>query len=207
MPRRMRLPWSWELILHAQSSCSPNTRSARHPEAAAQEIAACLDALNKAQTELGAQIVMTYPNGDIGSEVIISALNAFASDRDDVVLRQSLGRRLYHGLLSVCGWGQGVCVGNSSSGLKETPAFHCPAVDIGTRQNGRLRGANVLNVPCEAGPIFEAIQKSLEDHNYRKAIKTSENPYGQGNAGPMIAQILTDLDLKNKALLPKLTVF
>ncbi len=175
------------------------------PKAAAEEIAACLGALEQAQTDLGAQIVLTYPNGDIGSEAIIAALKAFAAGRDDVVLRQSLGRRLYHGLLSVCGLNHGVCVGNSSSGLKETPAFHCPAVDIGTRQNGRLRGANVLQVPCEQDAIFEAIQKSLEDQVYRASVKAAENPYGQGNAGPMIARVLRDLDLTNTALLPKLT--
>ncbi len=176
------------------------------PETAEAEIAACMQALGKASRDLGAQIVLTHPNGDIGSDAIVSALEAFAEQHPRTVLRASLGRHLYHGLLNLCGQGRGVCVGNSSSGLKETPAFDCPAVDIGSRQSGRLRGENVLHVPCEPDAIFEAIRKGIEDDVLRDVIRNAENPYGQGNAGPMIAQLLREFDLSDPALLPKLTV-
>lgn len=176
------------------------------PEAAGREIAVCIVALEQARVELGAQIALTYPNGDVGSNAIIAALKDYAEGKDDVVLRQSLGRRLYHGLLDVCGKGCGVSVGNSSSGLKETPAFHCPAVDIGPRQTGRLRGVNVDHVPVEAAAIFAAIRRGVEDGDYRVMMRSSENPYGQGDAGLRIAHVLRDIDLADPALLPKLTV-
>ncbi len=177
------------------------------PETAEAEIAECMTALARARTELGAQIVLTHPNGDIGSAPIVAALETFAAAYGDTVLRPSLGRHLYHGLLNMCGHTlRGVCVGNSSSGLKETAAFDCPAVDIGPRQSGRLRGVNVLHVPCEAGAIFEAIQKGVDDNAFRAKIQASENPYGKGDAGPQIAQLLRDLDLSDPALLPKRTV-
>lgn len=176
------------------------------PERAAEEIATCLTAIEQARRELGAQVVLTYPNGDLGSEAIIAALKSYATDHQGVTLRQSLGRRLYHGLLNLCGMGQGVCVGNSSSGLKETPAFHCPAVDIGPRQSGRLRGANLLHVPTEAGAIFDAIQKCLNDQTFRDTLRKADNPYGEGDSGARIARILKELDLTDPALLAKQTL-
>ncbi len=84
-------------------------------------------------------------------------------------------------------------------------AFHCPAVDIGTRQNGRLRGMNVLHVDNDAEAIFAAIGKSITDQAFRDQIRSAPNPYGKGDAGPRIAKILTETDLSDPALLPKQT--
>lgn len=176
------------------------------PEDSGKEIATCIAALARAKSELGAQIILTHPNGDLGSDAIIAALEAFASAHPDIVLRKSLGRRLYHGVLAVAGAGRGVCVGNSSSGLKETQAFKCPAVDIAPRQAGRLAGANVLRVPLEDDAIFEAIRTAILDEDFRRSLQKAENPYGRGNAGPRIAAILSELNLENPGLLAKLTL-
>lgn len=172
------------------------------PGQAAAEAAECMSALDG----LDAQIVLTHPNGDIGSEAIVAALEDFAAKHPGTVLRKSLGRRLYHGLLAVCGEGKGVCVGNSSSGLKETPAFHCPAVDIGPRQGGRLRGQNVLHVPCERNAIREAIDTALHDEVFRARVQAAENPYGTGDSGPHIARVLAETDLSSARVLQKQTV-
>ncbi len=176
------------------------------PQTAKPEIAACMTALSQARQNLGAQIILTHPNGDVGSDAIIHALDAFAVTHPDTVLRKTLGRRLYHGVLNVCGQGVGVCVGNSSSGLKETPAFKCPTVDIGPRQTGRLRGENVLHVGCEAGAVFQAIQTALTDHSFRARVKEAKNPYGQGKAGSTIARVLASTDLTDPSLVQKQTV-
>ena len=175
------------------------------PLGATEEIDVCLAALQRAAEAFGAQLVLTYPNGDVGSDAIIKALKTFEDGNPGVVLRPSLGRRLYHGLLKICGDGTGVCAGNSSSGLKETAAFHCPAIDIGPRQTGRLRGGNVLHVPVEAEAIFEALQHSF-DPAFRARLADMENPYGQGNTGPLIAGVLGDLDLASPTLVTKKTL-
>ena len=172
------------------------------PGGAATEIAECMTALDG----LDAQIVLTHPNGDIGSDAIIAALEGFTDTHPGTVLRKSLGRRLYHGLLAICGARHGVCVGNSSSGLKETPAFQCPAIDIGPRQGGRLRGENVLQVPCKAQAIRAAIETALYDRTFRDMLHEMENLYGKGNAGPRIARILSETDLHAPALLQKQTI-
>ncbi|MCV6591417.1 MAG: UDP-N-acetylglucosamine 2-epimerase [Silicimonas sp.] len=175
------------------------------PENAKTEIDQCLAALSRADAEFGAQLVLTHPNGDLGSEVIIAALDAFSAAHPKAVLRKSLGRRLYHGVLAFCG-DTGVCVGNSSSGLKETGAFSCPNVDIGPRQTGRLRGANVIHVPVDENAIFDAIDRALNDGDFRAAVRAAKNPYGLGNTGPAIAQLFTGIDLDDPALLPKQTL-
>ena len=177
------------------------------PGDAKAHIAASLAALERARGELNAQIVLTYPNGDLGSDVIIAALKNFTNGRENTVLRQSLGRRLYHGVLNVCGREtRGVCVGNSSSGVKETAAFACPAVDIGSRQTGRLRGMNVAHVPHEEAAIFAAIRRAIEDSEYRSEIAVAKNPYGAGNTGPEVARILTGFDLNDPHMLAKQTL-
>lgn len=177
------------------------------PDAAGEEIAASLAALDRARAELGAEMVLTWPNGDLGSAAIVAALEAFVLSSPGVVLRRSLGRRLYHGLLDVAGRvTHGVCVGNSSSGVKETPAFGCPAVDIGNRQAGRLRGANAVHVPHEAGAIFAAIRRALTDDAYRAEVAAAPNPYGRGEAGERVARILAGLDLGDPGLLAKQTI-
>lgn len=177
------------------------------PDDAEAQITASLAALERARIELNAQIILTYPNGDLGSDIIISTLKKWTDGRESTVLRQSLGRRLYHGVLNVCGREtHGVCVGNSSSGVKETAAFDCPAVDIGARQTGRLRGVNVAHVPHEEDAIFAAIKRAITDRAYRSEIAAAENPYGAGNTGPKVAQILTELDLDDPHLLAKQTI-
>ncbi len=176
------------------------------PETAEAEIAACMAALAWAERELGARIMLTYPNGDVGSQAIIAALKRFEAEHPDSILRKTLGRHRYHGVLNFCGANGGVCVGNSSSGLKETPAFHCPAVDIGPRQSGRLRGANVLHVPCEEDAIFGAIRTALTDEGFRKTVRDAPNPYGQGNAGATIARVLAETDLRDPKVIQKQTV-
>ena len=174
------------------------------PLGAGEEISTCLAALQRAKVSMNAQLVLTYPNGDVGSDQIIKALKQFEKDNPEVVLRPSLGRRLYHGLLKICGDEMGVCLGNSSSGVKETGAFQCPAIDIGPRQSGRLRGGNVLNVPVREEAIFEALEKGFNP-GFRAVVADMENPYGQGNTGPLIAGVLSALDLASPALVVKKT--
>jgi UDP-N-acetylglucosamine 2-epimerase len=160
--------------------------------------------MDRVIAELGAQVVATYPNNDDGGSVILERLKIWAHDRTDVVLRQSLGRALYHGTLNVAGRvSPGACLGNSSSGLKETPAFACPTVDIGSRQSGRLSAENVLHVKYDEDEITKALFRCIQDDDFRLLSGTCANPYGNGNTGPMVVKILKSLDLSDPGLLQK----
>ncbi len=174
------------------------------PGRALAQLEPSLTAMERAMAETGAQVVATYPNNDDGGDAILERLKAWSFGRADVVLRQSLGRALYHGTLNVAGQvTRGVCVGNSSSGLKETPAFGCPTVNIGSRQSGRLAAQNVLHVAYDSEAIFDALMRCINDDEFRLLAATCPNPYGEGNTGPKVVAILRDVDLKDAALLQK----
>jgi UDP-hydrolysing UDP-N-acetyl-D-glucosamine 2-epimerase len=82
-------------------------------------------------------------------------------------------------------------VGNSSVGIREASFLGVPTVNIGTREAGRERGQNVLDVDYEKGQIKSAIQKQVANGRY-----PSDRLYGSGGAGRQIANILRDIPLK-----------
>ncbi|MDA9006514.1 UDP-N-acetylglucosamine 2-epimerase [Litoricola sp.] len=153
----------------------------------------------------GVQVILTYPNNDAGGRRIIKKLEEFAAqDKPNIQLHRSLGRYFYHGVLSLstqAGY-QAVCVGNSSSGIKETPAFFCPTVNIGSRQQGRLRAENVIDADYDSDQIYNAIKRSLSPE-FREICNNCSNPYGVGDAGIKIANCLAETELDLTKLLRK----
>ena len=81
-------------------------------------------------------------------------------------------------------------VGNSSVGIRESSFLGVPAVNIGTRQQGRERGANVLDVDYDRSQIIAAIRQQLGNGRY-----PSEAIYGDGKAGQHIAELLATVPL------------
>lgn len=153
----------------------------------------------------GIRVIVTYPNNDAGGRKVISELEKLRGLKNITVVSH-LGRYTYHGILNVCGKaGRGVCVGNSSSGIKETPAFGCPFVNIGSRQNGRLRSTNVIDVTYNKGQILKAIEKGLFDARFRGRCKRCKNPYGKGDSGKKIAEALSSVKLDKRLIQKRMT--
>lgn len=82
-------------------------------------------------------------------------------------------------------------IGNSSVGIREASYLGVPTVNIGTREAGRERGANVIDVDYDKMQIRFAIQRQLSNGKY-----PSDALYGNGGAGRRIAEILRDVPLK-----------
>ncbi|MEX2454654.1 MAG: UDP-N-acetylglucosamine 2-epimerase, partial [Rhodospirillaceae bacterium] len=157
----------------------------------------------------GVQVIATYPNNDAGVLNIIEALEAFiATAPDGIQLHRSLGRYNYHGVLALArdDGARIACVGNSSSGIKETPAFGCPTVNIGSRQAGRLRAGNVIDAGYDTGEIVAAVGRCLDDGSFRAACRTTENPYGVGEAGPKVAAVLAAVALDANLIRKRMTL-
>ena len=190
------------IVLFTQHSVATQFESAR------EQVMPSLDAL-RALAHKGYQIIVTYPNNDAGGKRIISAIEeSVIGDVPNVIVRKSLGRWLYHGVLALaqdpeC---RVVCVGNSSSGIKETPAFLCPAVDIGDRQAGRLRADNVVAAGYDRDQVAAAIDTTLDDAAFRQRLRGLDNPYGIGNSGPKLARVLSTVALDRKLLVKKMTL-
>lgn len=175
---------------------------------AGQQIAPSLRALERLGAE-GVQVIGTYPNNDAGGRRIIAVLNAWMERKPaNVQLHQSLGRWLYHGVLGLARLPEArvVCAGNSSSGIKETPAFGCPAVNIGSRQLARLRAGNVIDTDYNAEKIEAALRRALYDEPFRALCRTATNPYGTGDAGKKIANVLAAVDLLPALLRKEMTL-
>lgn len=119
------------------------------------------------------QIIITYPNFDPGYERIINEIKKIKSKRKNVKVFKNLGTFNYHSLLYYMEKkGKGACVGNSSSGIKETIIFNVPTVNIGQRQKSRLKPSNVINVE----PNYTKIISTLNKLSYLKK-KNYQNPY------------------------------
>ncbi len=157
----------------------------------AAHISELLAALEKAD----AQIVMTYPNADTAGRVIIERIEEFAGRHPRVRLARSLGEEIYLSLLKHAD----AMVGNSSSGLIEAPSFGLPVVNIGSRQRGRLRGANVIDVGHGREEILRGVEKAL-DPGFRAALKGLANPYGDGRAAARIAEVLRTVPLDGRLI-------
>lgn len=173
---------------------------------AASQIQPSLEALRRLLAE-HYQMVLTYPNDDSGGKAIIRELENFISEKlPGVHLVPSLGRSRFHGMLNLIGRiGRGALAGNSSAGIKESPVFGCPVVNIGSRQQGRLRSTNVLDVGYDADAIVNAIFRCSSDEAFREECRTCENPYGKGGAGKKIAEVLATVSVDSRLLRKKMT--
>ena len=148
-----------------------------HPATLGEDPAELSEAVRKAMEWIYATYVITTPNTDPGHESIRWG--------GTIV---SLGERDYWGLMKVAD----AMLGNSSSGLIEAPAVQLPVVNVGARQNGRLRGANVIDVPAEWGAIGKGLLTALGGAAFRTKLKGTFSPYGDGHSGERIRDILRD---------------
>lgn len=141
-----------------------------------------------AVAEVGLPIIMLWPNSDAGTEGISRGIRTFREEHPEVVLHAftNLPMDMYIRLMN----NTACLVGNSSSGIREGAFLGTPCVNIGTRQAGRERGTNVIDVDCNRNDILEAINKQIKHGRY-----VSEPIYGDGTAGKKIADILSKVSV------------
>jgi UDP-N-acetylglucosamine 2-epimerase (non-hydrolysing) len=154
-----------------------------HPATLGEDPGREATALVGAMERVDATYVITLPNADPGSEITRTILcQAATGPRRRAVA--ALGDRRYWGLLRIAD----ALLGNSSSALLEAPALGLPAVNIGARQQGRLRGANVLDVDADAPRIHAALLRAL-DPAFRGTLTEALPPH----AGQAAERILAAL--------------
>lgn len=145
------------------------------------------------------RILMTMPNADAGSNEIYRVIQDYVNKFPEKFwLVKNLGQR---GYLSAMKHSK-LMMGNSSSGIVESASFKLPVVNIGDRQEGRLKPANVIDCSCTKEAISGAINKALSEE-FNNSISGIINPYGDGNTANRIVQILKSINLKDKVKLLK----
>jgi UDP-hydrolysing UDP-N-acetyl-D-glucosamine 2-epimerase len=161
----------------------PVTLEFEETESHAEELLAALG-------KIDAALVITYPNADTSSRLLIERLEEFARTRERVRLVRNLGDERYLSLLEHAA----VMVGNSSSGLIEAPSFGLPVVNVGSRQGGRLRGDNVIDVGYGRDEILRGVDRALAP-GLRDRLRSRPNPYGDGHAAGRIVRVLRETPL------------
>ena len=157
-----------------------------------------LDAVLQAVDDSGLDAVLTYPNADAKHAAIVDRLERFVDGDARFTLVRSLGSDAYYTLL-----GRTVAmVGNSSSGIIEAASFRLPVVDVGDRQRGRIRPANVVHVEPDVDEIRRALDLVCSD-DFRAGLVDLENPYGDGRAALRIADVLATVPLDDRLLVKR----
>lgn len=143
----------------------------------------------------GLPAIVIYPNVDAASAELIDVIDSYA-DHPGIRVFPTIERVAFITLLEHAS----VLVGNSSAGILEAPSFKLGAVNIGTRQRGRLQASNVVNVDHDRKAIRVAIETILHDHEYKQRLENCINPYGDGRSSAKIVDVLTTIGLDDRLL-------
>jgi UDP-N-acetylglucosamine 2-epimerase (non-hydrolysing)/GDP/UDP-N,N'-diacetylbacillosamine 2-epimerase (hydrolysing) len=166
----------------------PVTLEYEHTEHYVAELLAALE-------EVDLPIVFTKPNADTNGRIALQMVEEFVRDHPRAFLVDNLGTQAYFSLMNVAA----AMIGNSSSGLIEAPSFRLPVVNIGTRQQGRCRAANVIDVGYESREILQGIRRALTA-GFRAELRHLVNPFGNGNAAEIIVHRLKEVPLDDRLL-------
>lgn len=140
-------------------------------------------------------LIFTLPNADEGGHQVARMIKEFVHPREHAVLVDNLGAQAYFSMMRI----SAAMVGNSSSGIIEAASLGLPVVNIGMRQQGRARNANVIDCPCSAAAIRDGLKIAL-DPAFRVALKGVVNIYGDGHAAQRIVDRLLRAEHKETLL-------
>lgn len=145
------------------------------------------------------QFIVTKSNADQGGARINALLDEAEKRIGNLHVFTSLGVRRYLSLMKFAEF----VLGNSSSGIIETPAFHVPTVNIGDRQRGRLQSPSIINCGTSKEEMVDGIHRAI-GNDHKAVCMEVVSPYGDGHAANQIAQKSIDvvmsggIDLKKK---------
>jgi UDP-hydrolysing UDP-N-acetyl-D-glucosamine 2-epimerase len=138
----------------------------------------------------GLPVVFTQPNADTGGRIIAELIAAFVATHATARYLANAGTQGYFSLMAAAA----AMVGNSSSGLIEAPSLRLPVVNVGSRQAGRVRAANVIDVNDDREDILRGIRRAMSP-SFRASLADLVNPYGTGTAAGTIVDRLRTVSL------------
>jgi UDP-hydrolysing UDP-N-acetyl-D-glucosamine 2-epimerase len=148
-----------------------------------------IEATLRAIQKLNKPTLWFWPNVDAGADGTSTGIRSFREKykMDNVHFFKNMEGDDFLNLLNH----SNCLIGNSSVGIRECAYLGVPVINIGSRQNRRDRGTNVMDVSYDENEIFIAVEKAISS-----AIRVKSNVYGGGNAGENIANLLHDLPLQ-----------
>jgi GDP/UDP-N,N'-diacetylbacillosamine 2-epimerase (hydrolysing) len=157
----------------------PTTLEPGRAETDFQELLSALDGLE------GVNLVFTKANADSEGRAINRMIDDYVATRSSAVAHTSLGQLKY---LSTMKHVSGV-VGNSSSGIIEAPSLKTGTVNIGTRQNGRVRALSVIDCRATIEEIRSALAM-LFSNEFQQNLSKVVNPHGSGDVSAKVVRVL-----------------
>lgn len=155
-----------------------------------------IDETLSAIKELGMQTIIVYPNSDAGGRKIIEEIEKMRN-LPFIRIHKSIPHKKFLSLMKYAS----AMIGNSSSGIIESPAFHLPVVNIGTRQAGRECVNNVINADYDRDEIIDAIETAISPE-FKASLVNCKSPYGDGCAAEKIVSALKNVEI-DKNLMQK----
>lgn len=119
---------------------------------------------------------LTYPSPDPENLEIIKILNNFIKTNKNAYIIKSFGQEYYFSMVGHVDF----VIGNSSSGIIEVPSFNKPTINIGSRQEGRVRAKSIIDVSYDVDDIKKSI-KNVYSKNFKKVIKKNYNVFYKKN--------------------------
>ena len=136
--------------------------------------------------------IFTMPNADLGYKYIVNKFKKFVKKNHNSIFVKSLGHRKY---FSLCKYSD-IVIGNSSSGIIEIPSFKKPTLNVGSRQDGRLKSGSIIDCSHNTNEILKKVTLAFSKKFYRKTKKI-KNPYFNGNTSKKIKNIIKKTNFKN----------
>ncbi|AOK90133.1 UDP-N-acetylglucosamine 2-epimerase [Paenibacillus polymyxa] len=130
------------------------------------------------------EVICVMPNSDAGADAIVDVYNRFAA-RKGMHLVTSFEQLDYLTMLK----NAKMLIGNSSSGIIEAASFHVPVINIGTRQTGRERSVNTIDIAADELELISAMEYAMSEP-FQQIVKAADNIYSRDNTSSRIVDIL-----------------
>jgi UDP-N-acetylglucosamine 2-epimerase (non-hydrolysing)/GDP/UDP-N,N'-diacetylbacillosamine 2-epimerase (hydrolysing) len=143
---------------------------------------------------------MVYPNCDAGSKKFVKLIEKY-EDKEYLHLIKNIPHSDYLNIMKHVD----VMIGNSSSGIIESPSFKIPVLNIGSRQQGRERSDNVIDVPPNRKKIIKSIHYAMTDSNFKNQVKSCSNLFGDGAAAQKIVNVFKTIKINETFIQKQIT--
>ncbi len=146
----------------------------------------------------GLNYIFTKANADANGRAINKKIDAYCEEKGNAIAFTSMGALRYLSAMKYCE----MVIGNSSSGIMETPSFKKPTINIGDRQKGRICAKSVISCEPEKHVIINSIDKA-RSQQFLQEIANQISPYGDGKTSEKIVAVIKDFLDNDKINLKK----
>lgn len=128
------------------------------------------------------KFIITKANSDSDGRLINKVIDEFCiNNKDKYISFYSMGYQRYLSAMKYCD----MVIGNSSSGIIETPSFKKPTINIGDRQKGRTQAKSIINCRPIKDEIIDSI-KFAKSNEFKEVLSSVINPYENGETSNKI---------------------